>query len=98
MDQFGIKMDFLQIKQVLTFLYALKINFCDYFLFSLVSGSGSEYWEVQGLNNEISRDTEGNPSGLRVLIRKTQGLFSELAIAKGYAQILAVRSETTGPD
>jgi hypothetical protein len=36
-------MNFLQIKQVLTFIYALKINFGDYFLFSLVSGQGSEY-------------------------------------------------------
>jgi hypothetical protein len=31
MDQFGVHMDFLQIKQVLTFIYALKIDFCDYF-------------------------------------------------------------------
>jgi hypothetical protein len=43
MDQFGVRTHFLQIKQVLTFIYALKIDFCDYFLFSLVSGSGTEY-------------------------------------------------------
>jgi hypothetical protein len=36
-------MNFLQFKQVLTFIYALKIHFCDYFLFSLVSGSGTNY-------------------------------------------------------
>jgi hypothetical protein len=36
-------MDFLQIKQVLTFIYALKIDFCDYFLFSQVSGSGLKF-------------------------------------------------------
>jgi hypothetical protein len=49
-------MNFLQIKQVLTFIYALKVNFCDYFLFSLVSRSSSEYREVKGLNNKISQD------------------------------------------
>jgi hypothetical protein len=49
MDQFGVHMNFLQIKQVLTFIYALRINFCDYFLFSQVSGSGLKYREVQGL-------------------------------------------------
>jgi hypothetical protein len=27
MDQFGVHMNFLQIKQVLTFIYALKLNF-----------------------------------------------------------------------
>jgi hypothetical protein len=43
MNQFGVHMNFLQIKEVLTFIYALKINFCDYFLFSLVSGSGIKY-------------------------------------------------------
>jgi hypothetical protein len=49
MDQLGVHMNFLQIKQVLTFIYALRINFCDYFLFSQVSGSGLKYREVQGL-------------------------------------------------
>jgi hypothetical protein len=43
MDLFGVHMNSLQIKQVLTFIYALKIHFCDYFPFSLDSGSGSEY-------------------------------------------------------
>ena len=54
MDQFGVHMDFLQIKQVLTFIYALKIYFCDYFLFSQVSGSGLKYREVQGLARKNS--------------------------------------------
>jgi hypothetical protein len=49
MDQFGVHMNFLQFKQVLTFIYALRINFCDYFLFSQVFGSGLKYREVQGL-------------------------------------------------
>jgi hypothetical protein len=50
-------MDFLQIKQVLTFIYALKIYFCDYFLFSQVSGSGLKYREVQGLMSMNSQDS-----------------------------------------
>jgi hypothetical protein len=58
MDQFGVHMDFLQIKQVLTFIYALKINFCDYFLFSQDSGSGPKIYEAQGLNYKDSRDSE----------------------------------------
>jgi hypothetical protein len=49
MDQFGVRTNFLQFKQVLTFIYALKIDFCDYFLFSRVSGSGLKYREKQGL-------------------------------------------------
>jgi hypothetical protein len=57
MDQFGVHMDFLQIKQVLTFIYALKIYFCDYFLFSQVSGSGLKYREVQGLTWTNSQDS-----------------------------------------
>jgi hypothetical protein len=40
MDQFEVHINFLQIKQVLTFIYTLKINFCDYFLFPLASGLG----------------------------------------------------------
>jgi hypothetical protein len=43
-------MDFLQIKQVLTFIYALKIIFCDCFLFSQVSGSGLKFQKAQGLS------------------------------------------------
>jgi hypothetical protein len=39
-------MNFLQINQVLTFIYALKIDLCDYFLFSQVSVSGLKYREV----------------------------------------------------
>jgi len=31
MDQFGVHMNFLQIKQGLTFIYTIKINFYDYF-------------------------------------------------------------------
>jgi hypothetical protein len=47
-------MNFLQINQVLTIIYALKIDFCDYFLFSQVSGSGLKYREVQGLARKNS--------------------------------------------
>jgi hypothetical protein len=35
MDQFGVHMNFLQIKQVLTFNYTLKINLCDYLPISI---------------------------------------------------------------
>jgi hypothetical protein len=48
MVQIGVHKNFLQIKQVLTFIYALKIDFCDYFLFSQVSGSGPKICEAQG--------------------------------------------------
>jgi hypothetical protein len=43
MDQIGVHMNFLQINQVLTFIYALKIDLCVYFLFSQVSGSGLKF-------------------------------------------------------
>jgi hypothetical protein len=52
MGQIGVHMNFLQIKQVLTFIYALKIDFCDYFLFSQVSGSVLKYRKVQGPRGE----------------------------------------------
>jgi hypothetical protein len=48
-------MNSLQFKQVLTFIYALKIDFCDYFLFSQVSGSGLKYREVQGQNRSCPK-------------------------------------------
>jgi hypothetical protein len=98
MDQFGVHMNFLQNKQVLTFIYALKINLCDYFLFFLVSGSGIKYWEVQGLINKNSRDSEGNPSGLRVGFLKMGGLFRKIPEPKGYPVFSAVGLETGRPD
>jgi hypothetical protein len=54
MDQIGVHMNFLQIKQVLTFIYALKIDLCDYFLFSQVSESALKYRKVQGLARKNS--------------------------------------------
>jgi hypothetical protein len=58
MDQIGVHMNFLQINQVLTFIYALKIDLCVYFLFSQVSGSGLKFQKAQGLKHKRNRDTE----------------------------------------
>jgi hypothetical protein len=48
MDQFGVHMNFLQIKQVLTFIYTLKINLCDYFPISIILWIGRQYLENVG--------------------------------------------------
>jgi hypothetical protein len=61
MVQFGVNMNFLQIKQVLTFIYALKINFCDYFLFPQDSGSGLDFWKVQGSQRKTAQATDATP-------------------------------------
>jgi hypothetical protein len=58
MNQFGVHMHFLQFKQVLTFIYALKIDFCDYFLFSQVSRSGPKFQKGQGPRRKKSQDTD----------------------------------------
>jgi hypothetical protein len=49
MDQFGVHMNFLQIKQVLTFIYTFKIYF--YFIFSgfRVFWTGPQYLENAGV-------------------------------------------------
>jgi hypothetical protein len=60
MDQFGVHINSLQIKQVLIFIYALKINFFDYFLFFLVSRLGTNFWERRG-SLEINRHPKGYP-------------------------------------
>jgi hypothetical protein len=75
MDQFGVHMDFLQIKQVLIFIYALKIDFCDYFLFSQVFGSGLKYYKAQGFWRKNSTDSDDNQDGLRVVTEITGGFF-----------------------
>ena len=48
MVQFGVKMNFLQIKQVLTFIYALKLISDINFLFSALSGLGAIFCKTQG--------------------------------------------------
>jgi hypothetical protein len=53
MDQFGVHMNFLQIKQVLTFIYTLKINFCDYFPIFSVLWIGRQILENTGVLVQI---------------------------------------------
>jgi hypothetical protein len=48
MDQFGVHMQFLQVKQVPTFIYALKINFCDYFPIFISLWIGHQFLENTG--------------------------------------------------
>jgi hypothetical protein len=52
MDQFGVHMNFLQIKQVLTFIYTLKSISVIIFLFPLLSGLGTNFWKTQGLGRK----------------------------------------------
>ena len=52
MDQFGVHMDFLQIKQVLIFIYALRINFCMYLPILYVLWTGPRIPESAGVITE----------------------------------------------
>ena len=83
MNQFGHHMHFLQFKQVLTFIYALKIHFCDYFLFSQVSRSGPKFQKGQGPRRKKSQDSERTLSGPRVVITEEEGFICKLAQPKG---------------
>jgi hypothetical protein len=53
---------FYQLNMFLTFIYALRINFCDYFLFSQVSGSGLKYRECRGSDAKLPK-TQSTLSG-----------------------------------
>jgi hypothetical protein len=48
MDQFRVHINFLQIKQVLTFIYTLKFNFHDYFPISITLWIGHLFLENTG--------------------------------------------------
>jgi hypothetical protein len=48
MDQFGVHMRFLQVKQGLTFIYTLKINLCDYFPIFISLWIGRQFLENTG--------------------------------------------------
>jgi hypothetical protein len=92
MDQFGVHMNFLQIKQVLTFIYTLKIYF--YFIFS----GFWVFWTMQGFWRKRNWDTGISALDGGSYLRQMQGLFSEIAIAKGYWPNLAVGLRTSDTD
>jgi hypothetical protein len=50
MDQFGLNMNFLGIKQVLTFIFTLKIIFYLLFLDFLMSWTARQFLESTGAN------------------------------------------------
>jgi len=83
MDQFGLKMDFLWIKQVLGLFLHIKIYFLIYFISFPTVWTRRQLQESAGvlaqkiLRHRLARE------GLRVDSRFPRGLFSEMAIAKG---------------
>jgi hypothetical protein len=77
-------MNFLQFKQILALIYALKINFYLLLMDFLTFWTRRQLQESAGvlaqkiLRHRLARE------GLRVESRFPRGLFSEMAIAKGY--------------
>jgi hypothetical protein len=51
MGQFGVNMNFLQIKQVLSLIYILKINLCDYFPISITLWIGRQNLKSAGTHS-----------------------------------------------
>jgi hypothetical protein len=67
MDQFGVHMHFLQIKQV---LYIKNIFLIYFYLNFELTGLGLESHKRQGPWRKCNRDTGNPPGGLRVLFQK----------------------------
>jgi hypothetical protein len=103
MDQFRVHMNFLWNKQILGFIFILKIQFPNN-LFDL-----NELWtrhtiyrELRGLGVSCQRHRE-QPCGPRVHFLHPEGLFNKSASAKGYEKTSAVGSRSairirSGPD
>jgi hypothetical protein len=75
-------MDFLQIKQVLTLIYTLKTIYVINYPFSLVSGLGFKYSEVQGPWRKVYQDIE-NPGKDCGFITQTVGFHMQNAHCEG---------------
>jgi hypothetical protein len=61
MDQFGVHMNFLQIKQVSVINLILKIYFKISFYGFLISGLGLIFWKTQGSQRKTTQDTDAAP-------------------------------------
>ena len=73
MDQFGLKMDFLWIKQVLGLFLHIKIYFLIYFISFLTVWTRPQIMESAGATVQHSQDSENPRHGRRVHFSKTQG-------------------------
>ena len=66
MDQFGLKMDFLWIKQVLGLFLHIKIYFLIYFISFLTVWTRPQIMESAGATVQHSQDSENYAVGRRV--------------------------------
>jgi hypothetical protein len=98
MDQFGLKMDFLWIKQVLGLFLHIKIYFLNYFISFLTVWTRPQFPESAGTNVKEFPRLIAMPCGRRVHNTKPQGLFSKITRPKRYGVIWAVGSEIERPD
>jgi hypothetical protein len=101
MGQFGAKMDFLGITQVLELFLILKIIFyTNLLLYYLLLGCGSKIQRVQGccVNSKDQNVSSLSLHGLRVVLIQSWGPFCKMASAKGYMPTMAARLKTNAPD
>jgi hypothetical protein len=84
MGQFGLSMNFLQVKQVLIFIYTLKKSiFVINYPFSLVSGLGFKYSEVQGAWVKVSKTQIGWHQDCGLNPKKQRGSYANGVGRKG---------------
>jgi hypothetical protein len=77
-------MNFLWNKQVLGFIFTLKILFLISFLWFCNSLDGAQIPGSAGAHAQVARDIECPWNGRRVDCLEPQGLLCNLAMAKGY--------------
>jgi hypothetical protein len=98
MDQFGLSMNFLGIKQVLVIIFTLKINFYFIFLDFLFRSTARKILEKRrGLCARTPR-LRALYAVLRVNIPEIQGLFNKSTWPMGYASPRSTRSQNDGHD
>jgi hypothetical protein len=97
MDQFGVHMNFLQIKQVSAIKFVLKIYFKLVSLVLLLSGLGTIFWKVQGVWRKIPQ-TQYTVNWTTGYFINPTGVLLENIRAKWYIGFLTVGSSIRVPD
>jgi hypothetical protein len=76
-------MDFLQIKQVLTLIYTLKTIYVINYPFSLVSGLGFKYSEVQGPWRKVYQDIENPGKDCGFITQNCRVSYAKCTLRRG---------------
>jgi hypothetical protein len=99
MDQFRITMDFLCIKQVLPFIFTLKIYFLFTFLDFLIFWTGHIFIrKSRGLGVNLPKTQSNHAVDRRLVPWKHRGVFAKGVGPKGYPSIGTIELQTNRPD